>query len=367
LDIKDVLKQAKDLLKVAQENPEQFDVLTKAKIDDGKSPGQKQNARSSRQHSHTDALAVKQQIRHLADKHGFSDVPVAGVVNDKSPKPKLTKDDEMDEHAKRTAKNQRLADIRDKKIKKSDVPKEEQGGQISSEPTPAHGMKKGDLPTDIQGGQISSESTPSHSMKKDAMAPAKEPAAKPAAAKPMPDKGAQAQPAHAANAGGTEHIHHALKICDTPEKQKQLLQHLKSIHEAPNPAHGAPPHAGGAPAPAQHAAPAPAMKAEDILAQARILLKAAKDDPKQFEELTKAFGAPGAGAAPVAKMPKQAMPKPGMSAPAGAKPPAPGAGAAKIPGVGQPPKPGGGMRMSKEEIHADLAKPWSPKHMKRGC
>jgi hypothetical protein len=288
-----LLQQAQELLKAAKANPEQFQEITKAK-------------------------------------------PSA-----------MKKDEEMDEHAKHTAENQRKADLRDKKIKKSDVPKEQQGGQISSEPTPAHGMKKGDVPTDVQGGGISSEPTPAHGMKKDAMAPSKEPAAKPAPAKPMPEKNAsQPLPAHTADSGGTEHIHHALKICDTPEKQKQLLAHLKSVHEAPQ-------HAG-APAPA---AAQPAMKAEDILAQAKILLKAAKDDPKQFEELTKAFGAPAPAGAPAAPKPA------GMPKPAGAKPP----------GMGQPamPKPAGGikapsMRMTKDEIKADLAKPWSPKHMKKG-
>ena len=137
-----------------------------------------------------------------------------------------------------------------------------------------------------------------------------------------------------------------------------MLTHLHTIH---GPAQERSPHnreVGGVPAqkPAHaQANPAPAhkppahavMKAEDLLAQAKELLKAAKEDPKQFEVITKALPAAPAPMAPKA---------PGMAKPAGPK----------MPGMGQPamPKPPG-MRMSKEEIKADLAKPWKPKHESR--
>jgi hypothetical protein len=159
---------------------------------------------------------------------------------------------------------------------------------------------------------------------------------------------AQSAPAHAHNvAEGDESLHHALKILDTPEKQKAMLHHLHSIHSPQQQRSPENRVAGGVPA-QKPAAPAPAMKAEDILAQAKVLLKAAKEDPKQFAELTKSFGAPAAPAA--APMAPKANTAPKM--PAGPKPP----------GMKAP-----SMRMSKEEIKADLAKPWKPKHMKQGC
>ena len=154
--MKDVLKQAQDLLKVAKESPEQFQELTKAKKPD------------------FDKARVLKQFT-------FASTP-----------------------ADRTKANQAKADARDKKIKKSDVPAEEQGGAISADPTPAHGVKKSDVPTDPQGGAISSE------MRKDAMAAA--PMKKDD--KPHP---AQSAPAQAHNvAEGDESLHHALKILDTP-------------------------------------------------------------------------------------------------------------------------------------------------------
>jgi len=284
--MKDVLKQAQDLLKVAKENPQQFEELTKAS---------------------------------------------KGAAPKASP--------ERTALEKRTMENQRKADLRDKKIKKSDIPAADQGGEISSEKKPSEHPD----------------------MQKDAM-----PATKPAAAAPMhkDDKPhpPQSAPAEAHNvAEGDESLHHALKILDTPEKQKAMLAHLHTIHGPQQERSPANRVAGGVPAqkPAAPAAPAPAMKAEDILNQAKVLLKAAKDDPKKFEELTKAFGAPAPAGAPAApKAP--GMAKPAMPKPAGAGP--------KPPGMGQPamPKPAG-MRMSKEEIKADLAKPWKPKHMKQGC
>lgn len=91
------------------------------------------------------------------------------------------------------------------------------------------------------------------------------------------------------------------------------------------------------------------MSKEEILKEAKALLKVAKEDPAKFEEITKAMAAP----AP-APMAKPTAPKAPAAMPA-----------AKMPAAQKP----ASMRMSKEEIKADLAKPWEPKHKKTmaGC
>lgn len=94
------------------------------------------------------------------------------------------------------------------------------------------------------------------------------------------------------------------------------------------------------------------MSKEEILKAAKGLIELAKNEPAKFEELTKAMAAPAP--APAAPKAPAAAPKMPAAAPAMMKPKAPGAG---------------GMRMSKDEIKADLAKPFTPKHPKKmaGC
>lgn len=138
----------------------------------------------------------------------------------------------------------------------------------------------------------------------------------------------------------TDSIPHAMKILDTPEKQKAMLAHLRTLHDPEQMRSPENKAAGETPAEKE----GNMGKTEDILKQAKELLKMAKEDPAKFEEISKTM-APAPAAAPT--------PKP-AGAPMNAKQ------------IYPPAKPS--MRMSKDEIKADLAKPWEPKHKKMaGC
>lgn len=148
-------------------------------------------------------------------------------------------------------------------------------------------------------------------------------------------------------AEGDDSIQHAMKILDTPEKRKAMLEHLRTLESQDQQRSEENREAGEAPQ-EQSAAP---MDKSEVLKIAQGLLAKAKEDPKQFEELTKASAAPAPAAA---AMPKPQATKP--AAPAMQKPPAMQA------------KPAmakcGPMRMSKDEIKADLKSEWKPKYKK---
>jgi len=133
-------------------------------------------------------------------------------------------------------------------------------------------------------------------------------------------------------------MNHAMKILDTPEKQKAMLDHLRTLHE---PAQlRSPENAEAGQAPQEHKEN-PMDKAE-IIKAAKELIELAKSEPAKFEEMTKAMAAPApapAMAKPAA--PKMQAPRPAMQA-----------------------KPAGAARMTKEEIKADCAAPWEPKYRK---
>jgi CCR4-NOT transcriptional regulation complex NOT5 subunit len=136
-------------------------------------------------------------------------------------------------------------------------------------------------------------------------------------------------------------LNHALKILDTPEKQKAMLDHLRTLHEQSQ-QRSPENQASGQPAPAQP----PQMEKAEVIKLAKELIKAAQN-PKQFEEMKKAMAAPKM-AAPKAQA---ALPKPAAQA-APAMPKAP-----KMAGV----------KMSKDEIKADMASDWKPKFRKGKC
>lgn len=141
----------------------------------------------------------------------------------------------------------------------------------------------------------------------------------------------------------TDCIPHALKILDTPEKQKAMLAHLRTLHDPENARSEKNKEIGMA------ADEKKQMSKTEIIAAAKQMIELAKKEPAKFEELTKAMAAPAP--APAAAMPKPAAPKA----------PAPAA-------MMKPKAPAAGMRMSKEEIKADLANGWVPKHKKmEGC
>ena len=271
---KSALEQAKELLKSAKDNPQQFQELVKA-----------------------------------------SKMPMP-----KAPKPPKSIPDDM---------NQRKAMLRDGKITKQEYA-QPVGGQISSHPPgagyPSEQMKKDTMNPagEAQGGQCGPDNSkggyPSEQMKKDAMNPQPQkpgaaPQAKPAPA-PMPvKKDDQPHPAGSPHAEahnvaeGDESLHHAMKILDTPEKQKSMLSHLRTLHEPSaqrspqnRQAGGMPPQKPSAPPQAK-----PAMQKADMpgtstagagaagmplamsqaLKDAQALLKVAKEDPKRFAALRK--------------------------------------------------------------------------------
>jgi hypothetical protein len=126
-------------------------------------------------------------------------------------------------------------------------------------------------------------------------------------------------------------IGHAMKILDTPERQRAMLAHLRTLHD-PSQARSEENKEAGMSADEKK----PMNKAE-IIKAAKDLIDLAKNEPAKFEELTKAMAAPA---------PAPAAPKPAMAAPK------------------MPAKPAG-IRMSKEEIKEDLKKPWEPKKSKK--
>jgi hypothetical protein len=415
---KSALEQAKELLKAAKDNPQQFQELTKARPS----------------------------------------------------KPKKVIPDDM---------NQRKAMLRDGKITKEEYA-QPVGGQISGESTtggyPSEEAKKqeisGDKPGagypsdkmkkdtmnpagEAQGGQCGPDNSkggyPSEQMKKDAMGmqpqkPGAAPAAKPA---PMPqpvkkdDKPhpAGSPPAQAHNvAEGDESLHHAMKILDTPDKQKSMLAHLRTLHEPSQQRSPANRQAGGMPPQKPNAAPQrpPMQKADmpgtstagagaagvplamtEALKHAKELLKAAKDDPKRFAELRKMSSVAGLATSEkktaktsemsLAMAETQPNPNP-MSAEQISPSTGVKTGGAKDPNSATQPKtaeqispstsvkPGGakdpnsatqpmtaeqinasstkkgemstkkcGTMMSKDEIKEDLKQDWKPKHWKKDC
>lgn len=132
-------------------------------------------------------------------------------------------------------------------------------------------------------------------------------------------------------------IQHALKILDTPEKQKAMFEHLRTLIGADQQRSEANQQAG------ETADEQPVMEKSEIIKLAKSLIKAAQD-PKQFEEMKKSLTA--------APAPKMAAPK--MAAPKQAVPAMP-----KAPKVGKP--------MTKDEIKADMASDWKPKFRKEKC
>ncbi len=129
----------------------------------------------------------------------------------------------------------------------------------------------------------------------------------------------------------TDSVAHALKILDTPEKQAAMLAHLRTLCEPSQERSQENKEAGMAEGENK-------MDKDQMLKAAKELLNLAKTEPAKFEEMAKGMAAP----APAPAAPKAAM-----------KPAAPA-------------KPAG-MRMTKDEIKADMAKPWEPKHKKAGC
>jgi hypothetical protein len=260
---KTLLETAKELLEAAKSNPEQFQELGKAQKEPPASPA----------------------IKPPAEK----------------PMRKSRVEEENEKRLKRHAENQRRASERDRKpMKKEETcPGEPTGGQISSEsPSTADtGTRKGEstMAAEPVGGQISSEKP----LGKEGMMMAAKP--------PAPAPAAHAQPA--AQDDGS--MHHAMKLLDTPEKQVKMLHHLKGIHEKPAGQPGGMPakpmmQKPAAPAPAQGPAVqknddmpgtstagiGPAMtgalaNSEKVIAMAKELIKASKDDPKAFDELMK--------------------------------------------------------------------------------
>lgn len=133
-------------------------------------------------------------------------------------------------------------------------------------------------------------------------------------------------------------IAHAMKILDTPERQHAMFAHLRTLCDPSQARSEENKEAGMAEGDKK-------MDKTEMLKAAKDLLELAKKEPQKFEEMAKAMAAPA---------PAPAAPK----APAAmAKPAAP-----KMPGMAKP-----SMRMSKDEIKADLAKPFTPKHKKMGC
>ncbi len=143
----------------------------------------------------------------------------------------------------------------------------------------------------------------------------------------------------------TDSLQSAMALLDTPEKQKAMLEHLRSICEPSQERSADNQAAGQTTAEAQGAAPQ--MEKKEIIKLAKDLIKAAQD-PKQFEEMKKAMAAPAKMAAPKAPA---ALPKPAASA-APAMPKAP-----KL----------AGAKMSKDEINADMATDWKPRFRKEKC
>ena len=98
---------------------------------------------------------------------------------------------------------------------------------------------------------------------------------------------------------------------------------------------------------------------KSVLDIAKELLKAHKEDPKAFEQLTKGMAAP-------AMAPKPSAPKAPPAAPKTAAPKAPAmkapAAAPKAPMMKE--ENCGPKMMSKEEIQADIKKEWKPKFKK---
>ena len=147
-----------------------------------------------------------------------------------------------------------------------------------------------------------------------------------------------------------EHEHslnHALKILDTPEKQKAMFDHLKTLHDPSQQRSETNEEAGETPSEErmEHC-----MDKSEIIKMAKDLIKAAQD-PQKFEEMKKAMSAPPPAAPATHPAPKA----PKVSAPSAA-PKMPKLAPAKV-----------GAPMTKDEIKADMASDWKPKFGKAKC
>jgi len=281
---KSVLEQAKELLKAAKDNPEQFQELSKKYL------GFKAVENKAKESGARDPGAVAAAVgRKKYGKEAFQHAAATGHKMNK---------EEM---------NQRKAALRDGKITKEEYA-EPVGGQISSESTtagyPSDQMKKDTMNPagEAQGGDCGPDSPgagyPSEQMKKDAMHPHAQPVKKDDQPHPAGSPRAEAHNV----AEGDESLHHAMKILDTPDKQKAMLSHLRTLHEPSQlrspqnrVAGGVPPHKpnasmnkvdmpGTSIAGAGNAGP---LAMSETLTAVRDLLKIAKEDPKRFEELRK--------------------------------------------------------------------------------
>lgn len=155
-----------------------------------------------------------------------------------------------------------------------------------------------------------------------------------------------------------DHMKHALTILNTPEKQKQMLAHLKTLHEPSQLRSPANQHAGMAPGEKHHA---PQMNKAELLTQAKMLLKAAQEDPKQFETLKKEEVVNTHGEKSQPEKPLQhKKAEPGMISSDAGKSKAASAKAA----VSSYKNENCSYKMSKAEIKEDMKKEWKPKFKK---
>lgn len=280
MNAKQVIEQAKELLKAAKENPEQFQELEKARSKDQKGV----------HNAHFGAAA----------ESGTSAVGAHFAPGGASPKTNAWAKDKHKE---------KLSELKD--MPKPNLPKSEMDKCGEGMP-----MKKDDMPHAPNSPQDKAHDVAEHD----------------------------------------DSLVHAMKILDTPEKQQKMLAHLRTLHDPDQQRSEANREAGQAPAEKEN--DMSAMGKAEMIKAAKELLELAKNEPAKFEELTK--GLPQSQAA--ANATDQAVVK---AAPAMA--PAPAAPKAAAPAA--PAKKPAGMRMTKDEIKADLAKPWAPKHNKnlKGC
>lgn len=408
------LEQAKALLKAAKENPEQFQELDKSsrtaaekqarwkathaekqkrgipnfvQNPDGKTIGPYRphgghhfgiNHQDPRRPQGQSSMGTK--VREPAQYMTSAKEDAADRVHAlrNAPKPNLPKT-EMEKEEKGVHEQSTLADRAGRSESGRMVRQSKENPKAMDQAKHTHkeklgelkGMPKANLPKSEMGKHDadgdSGEIMPDHAMKKDAITDAmgignsEPPMTKDD--KPHPPNSPEDKAHDVSEHSDT--IGHAMKILDTPERQRAMLAHLRTLHD-PSQARSEKNKEAGMSADEKKT-----MSKAEMLKAAKGLLELAKAEPQKFEELTKTY----AGGLALSEGGKSKHDRcvedvkansPGVKNPhavcvaEGVKP----AAWKKSEAECAAPAENGG-RMSKAEIKEDLKKPWEPKKYKK--